>query len=581
MKCRHSGAKTLDGPIVFRTLSEMPPLPVSLGSTLSNKTGTWRYIRPFYEDRTPPCNHACPAGSDVVRYIIGLCDGDVEGAWRTLVAENPLPGVCGRVCPHPCESECNRGTLGGAIAIHALERYLADEAAAHRWRPARAGVRLSHRVAIVGSGPAGLSCAYHLARMGYQPTVYEARNEVGGLLRHAIPAYRLPRAVLDREVANIEALGVRFVLNARLGDNLPLRKLLDLDAVFLALGQGLSRPLGVAGEEAAGVMPGLEFLRQVAQGQTVEIGRQVLVVGGGNTAIDAARTAVRLGAAVTVVYRRSERQMPAIAEEVEEARAEGVAFRFLANPTSVLVEGGRAVGLRCVEMRLGEPDSSGRERPVPIPGSEFDLAADTIIAAIGQELEVSALQESGLHLREGRLLTNEAAATALGGVFAGGDAATGAGTVAAAVGSGKRAALAIDRHLRGRPLDGFPPLTETVRVGERPMSRLVVRPEDLNLDYLETVPRPVLPQRAAELRRGDWAEVNLGLGAQAVAAEAARCISCGTCIACDTCLIFCPDVAISRAAPGRYSIAYDYCKGCGVCAEECPRAALALEEEGQ
>ena len=568
-------------PVIFHSLAEMPPLPVSLAPTLNNKTGSWHYIRPFYEDKTPPCSHACPAGSDVVGYIGALREGAPAAAWQILVAENPLPGVCGRVCPHPCESACNRGDFGGSIAIHALERFLADEAAAHSWHPPLPQTRRPERIAIVGSGPAGLSCAYHLARLGYQPTVFEAENNVGGMLRYAIPTYRLPRAVVDREVAAIESLGVQFMLNSRLGDSLSLRQLHEFAAVFLAPGQGLSHSLDIPGDASPGVTSGLAFLRRVATGQDAGIGRRVLVVGGGNTALDAARSALRLGAGVTVLYRRTENQMPAIAEEVEEARAEGVRFRFLTAPLQVLSEGKQLTALRCCEMRLGDPDASGRARPLPIPGTEFDLPADTVIAATGQSLDVALLQSAGLHIEHGHIVIDQASATALPGVFAGGDAATGAGTVAHAIGSGKRAALAIDAMLHTGQAGSFPPLDETVHAAARAASRVVVRAADINPDYIESLPRPTLPQRPIAERTGGFAEVNLGLTSEVAAQEAARCISCGTCLSCDTCLIFCPDVAIARRPGGGYTIAYDYCKGCGVCAQECPRAALSMEEEGQ
>ncbi len=567
-------------PILFETLADMPPLPVSLGPTLYNRTGSWRYIRPVHRDRTPPCNHACPAGNDVVHWLAALRAGDVEGAWRILVAENPLPGVCGRVCPHPCEAECNRADLGGAIAIQAVERYLADEAAAHGWRLERPASRRGRRVAIVGAGPAGLSCAYHLARLGHRPTVYEAQDRPGGLLCHAIPAYRLPPPVLEREVEAIKALGVRFVLNARLGDNLSFERLLEAEAVFLAPGQALSHPLGVPGEGAAGVIGGLDYLRAVATGRPPDLGPQVIVVGGGNTAMDAARSALRRGAAVMVLYRRGKAQMPAIPAEVEEARAEGVEFRFLAAPLAVIARSGRVAALRCQAVRLGEVDASGRERPVPVPGSEFDLPASAVIAATGQELDARPLAGTTLRAEGGLIPTDAASATALSRVFAGGDAATGAGTVAQAIGSGKRAALAIDWQLRTGSLEGFA-LGSPARATARAAADTVVRPADLNPDYIDPGPRPALVQRPAGVRRGDLAEVNLGLPTGAASAEAARCISCGTCTTCDTCLIFCPDVAIARAGGSHYAVAYDYCKGCGICAQECPRAAIAMEEEGQ
>jgi len=584
MKSKHSMPKPAapDAPITFASLAEMPPLPVSLGSTLNNKTGTWRYIRPLYEDKTPPCNHACPAGNDVVRYIGALRDGDVEAAWRILVAENPLPGVCGRVCPHPCEHECNRGEFGGAIVIHAIERFLADEAAAHGWAVERSQARHPEHVAIVGSGPAGLSCAYHLARLGYQPTVYEAQAQPGGLLRYGIPGYRLPKDVLDREIAAIERLGVRFALNQRLGDNLGWPALAAADAVFLATGQGLSRPLRIPGEGLAGVISGLELLRRVACGQRVEPGAQAIVIGGGNTAIDAARTAARLGATVTLVYRRTQAEMPAIPAEVAEARAEGISFRFLAAPIEVLDDAGRVHGVRFQQMRLGEPDASGRARPEPVPGEEFTLPADTLIVAAGQEIDGSPMRGSGIGIERGRILAGDAAQTGVPRVFAGGDAATGEGTVAQAIGSGKRAALAIDRFLRTGSFEGLPPAAAgAVHAVERRATSVVVRAASLNADYIAPAPAPQMAGWVPMQIKGDFAEVNPGLSPAAAASEAARCISCGTCIACDTCLIFCPDVAIARAEGGRYTIAYDYCKGCGICATECPRAAMRMEEEGQ
>jgi len=586
MKSKHSMPKPAapDAPITFASLAEMPPLPVSLGSTLNNKTGTWRYIRPFYEDRTPPCSYACPAGNDVVHYIGALRDGDPEAAWRILVAENPLPGVCGRVCPHPCERECNRREFGGAIAIHALERFLADEAAAHGWTIGAGPARRPERIAIVGSGPAGLSCAYHLARLGYEPTVYEAESQPGGLLRYGIPAYRLPKDVLDREIAAIERLGVRFALNRRLGDNLAWPELAAADAVFLATGQGASRPLQVPGEGAAGVIAGLDFLRRVATGKSLGTvaGSKAIVIGGGNTAIDAARTALRLGASVTVVYRRTEAEMPAIAGEVAEARAEGVAFRFLAAPAQVLAEGGQVRSVRFQEMRLGAPDASGRARPEPVPGHEFVLPADWVIVAAGQELDPAPLQGAGIPVEHGRIRAGEAAETGVARVFAGGDAATGEGTVAQAIGSGKRAALAIDHYLRTGSTEGLVlPQGRAAHATPRNAAEAVVRPADLNADYITPEPAPELEAWAPPQMVGNFAEVNAGLAGQAAAREAARCISCGTCISCDTCLIFCPDVAIAHAEGGRYAIAYDYCKGCGICATECPRSALHMEEEGQ
>jgi len=582
--------------ITFKTEADMPPMPLSLGTTLVNKTGSWRYIRPLYVDKTPPCNHSCPAGEDIVGYLALIKEGRYKEAWELIKQENPFPGVCGRVCPHPCESECNRGELGGAIAIHTLERFLADWAA--RGMGEEGGKRredfASHlsplgRVAVIGSGPAGLSCAYYLARHGYYATVFEALPFAGGMMRMGIPEYRLPREVLDREIADIEALGVEIRTNMRVGDDLKLSDLEDYQAIFIAVGLQKSRKLNVPGEDAEGVIPGLEFLKRVNLGEEVQVGPRVAVIGGGNTAIDAARSALRLGSEVTILYRRSREEMPAIAEEVEEALAEGIRIRYLAAPTKILAEDGRVSKLECIGMRLGEPDESGRRRPMPIAGSEYALEVDTIIPAIAQEEDVSFLEteswksETGeqrlIGVRRGRLFIDAAGATTLPGIFAGGDIATPFGTVAHAVGSGKRAALAIDRYLRGEDLEGFPPIDEAVHAVPKDVDPTVVRFEDLNLAYFEEMERTEQAQRPIAERVRGFEEVNLGFGEDEARAEAERCCSCGTCNFCDTCFIFCPDVAISRVDHRGYKVNYDYCKGCGVCAEECPRYAISMGRE--
>ena len=572
-----------DEVITFRSEADMPPMPASLGTTLYNKTGSWRYMRPFYLDKTPPCSHNCPAGEDISLQISLIAQGRFEEALELIRLENPFPGVTGRVCPHPCETECNRAEYGGRVAIHDLERFVADHVAPKR-PSVQASQRRDAKVAIIGSGPAGLTCAYHLARWGYPVTVFEALPVPGGMMRVGIPDYRLPKDVLEREIAAIEALGVEIKTNMRLGDNLSLDDLGDYKAIFIAVGLSKSRRLNIPGEEARGVIPGLEFLKRLNLGEEVQVGSRVVVVGGGNTAMDAARSALRLGAKVTVLYRRSRQEMPAIPEEVEEALEEGVDIQFLATPVEVLTHDGQVVGLRCVRMRLGEPDESGRRRPIPIEGSEFTVQADAVIPAIGQVADLSFLDEQ-VKVERGRIVIDRAGATTRPGIFAGGDVATPFGTVAHAIGSGKRAAMAIDRYLRGEELPSFPPFEESVRFSPRPVESEIVRFEDLNLAYFEWAERRESAVRPPEERVKDFDEVALGLDEEQALAEASRCFNCGTCIMCDNCLNFCPDVAISRkngSGPVSYpfyEINYDYCKGCGICAEECPRDAISLEEE--
>jgi 2-oxoacid:acceptor oxidoreductase delta subunit (pyruvate/2-ketoisovalerate family) len=565
--------------IVFKTESDMPELAMSLGSTLYNKTGSWRYVRPIYRDKMSPCNQACPAGEDIVGYLQMVKKGQVEQALQRILEENPFPGVCGRVCPHPCESECNRAQLGGAIAIHAMERFLSDLPHARHLPRLQPTAPPESKIAVIGSGPAGLSCAYQLARRGYEVTVFEALPVAGGMMRVGIPSYRLPREVLEAEIAAIASLGVDICTGVRLGGNLSFDDLHDYQAVFLAVGQHRSRKLDVPGEDADGVMPGLAFLCEINLGKDVRVGSRVAVVGGGNTAMDAARAAIRLGAPeVTILYRRSRHEMPAVADEIEETEQEGIPIEFLTSPVEVLTEDGHVTGLRCVRMRLGAPDESGRRRPQPIAGSEYTLAADTVIPALGQEADLAFLDES-LQMERGLILISNATLTSRQSVFAGGDAATGFGTVAHAIGSGKRAALAIDRHLRGEALDTFPSLEEQVRVAPREVDPTVVHFEDINLAYFDEEPRTPQPQRNAAERIKDFAEVNQGFSESDAQREAERCFSCGTCNQCDTCWLFCPDVAIHRVDHQGYEVNYDYCKGCGVCAEECPREAIVMEEE--
>jgi NADPH-dependent glutamate synthase beta subunit-like oxidoreductase/Pyruvate/2-oxoacid:ferredoxin oxidoreductase delta subunit len=572
----------------------IPRISVSSTSTRANRTGSWKYIRPQYRDGVAPCNARCPTGVDVEGYMNLLRQGRRAEAVELLLRENPIPAITGRVCHHPCESACNRAHFDAAVAVHAVERVLGDEvlgtlpAPADRTRP--------ERIAVIGSGPAGLACAYHLVRLGYGVSVFDDAAEAGGMLRQGIPAYRLPRAVLDRQIEWLAALGVEFRCGERIDGPAARDLLADYQTVFLATGAHLGRPLGVPGESGPGVRPGLDFLKAVNRGERPELGERVVVVGGGNTAMDCARTALRLGASATVLYRRTRAEMPAIAAEIEEATREGVDFIFLAAPRAFVHQRGRLVGVVCDLMELGEPDASGRRRPVLVPGAEFTLPADTVLTAVGEEIDAAALPP-GVPIVDGAVLADALGSTERGAVFAGGDVAGITRTVADALGSGKAAAIGIDRYLTWLAGDeSLRPAADELRWaggavritrwrGDDPIARRgavneVVGPDAINFAHFVPGARAADRFAATNGARPAFGEVNQGLLLSDALAEAGRCCNCGVCNDCELCLIYCPDAAITRRAGGGFDIDLDYCKGCGVCAYECPRGALVMTREG-
>lgn len=527
-----------------------------------NRTGSWRVFRPFYEPKTAPCRTACPAGQNIPLWVDLVKRGKTRDAWKVYVEDCPFPAILGRVCFKFCEARCNRLQYDEPVSINALERFLGDKALEANWRPEETKSR-NGNIAIVGAGPAGLSAAYFLMRMGFGVTIYDSSTEVGGLLQIGIPAYRLPKAVLRREIDNnILLSGVGLWLGRKVDERMLTGLAETYDEVIIATGAHLSRDLKIDGEGLPGVMSGLKFLAWVAaDGKSradIKIGPRVAVIGGGNTAIDAARSALRLNGVeqVLVVYRRGEEEMPAHAEEVEQAEIEGVKFMFLMAPVKIR-PGILENILTCQKMKLGEPDGSGRRKPVPVEDAYFEIAADTIIKAVGEE---SGLEGFGIRLAGDAEIVPGAVYRAGEKIIVIGDALSGPSSVAHAVLSGKKAALL------------------ACGVSPRDSAGKIVRITDINPDYFRTLPKVLSPRLYDKLRNKNFAEVNLGLGEAKALEEALRCFACGFCNHCDNCYRFCPDGAVRKTVAG-YEINYDFCKGCGVCAEECPRGVIGITKE--
>jgi len=522
--------------------------PVQVLSEFDEGLGTRKAIyRPFAQAIPPvfvidkkdsPCKIACPAHIPVQGYVALIGEGKFQEALELVRETVPFAGTLGRICYHPCEMICKRQEVEQPLSICALKRFVYDACSGGELPEAAERV-YQEQVAIVGAGPAGLTAAYHLARTGYGVTVYEALPVAGGMLAVGIPEYRLPRDVLNHEIDLIRALGVEIRLGTPVGrDGGP--SLDDLhrenDAVFLAVGAHQSRRLDIPGEDLEGVIHSTDFLRRLGLGEEVALGRRVAVIGGGNAAVDAARSALRLGSEVTVVYRRSRAEMPAIPAEVEAAMEEGVQFHFLATPTRVLEQDGRVVGMECIRMALGEPDESGRRRPVPVPGSEFTLELDTVIVSIGQQPDLTPL--AGAETTRWRTLAADqnTLVTPVEGVFAGGDAVTGPAMAIDAMAAGKRAAETIHRYLRGQDL-----LVGRTFEWPRPEEIEVTIPRDVEL-----AERPEMTHLPLAERRTTFHEVELGLTEEQAVAEAQRCLSCAVCSECLECVRACQAQAIDH-----------------------------------
>lgn len=574
-----------------------------------------------WADCIAPCSMACPAGTDAQAYIGLIAQGRYRDAAKFIKQTNPMPAVIGRICTRPCEGNCRRDLVDEEVAICFLKRFVADKdmQSSDRFRP-EVKPPTGKKVAIIGAGPAGLSAAYYLAIEGHKPVIFEAQPKPGGMLRYGIPAYRLPKGVLDREIETITELGVEIRVNQALGKDFSLEDLKhNYDAVFLGIGAQKGIRLGIESGQSGGILSGIDFLKDIGLGKEIKIGERVAVIGGGNTAIDAARSALRLGAKeVNLIYRRSRKEMPAHDIEVEEAEREGLKLILLSNPTEVL-ENGRVTRIKCIRMVLGEPDESGRCRPEPVPGSEFDLDVDMVIAAVGQAVDGSSL--NGVMNGRGRIgVDPKTMQTDIEGVFAGGDAVTGPWVAISAIAGGRRAAIAIDQYLRGEQIDIGP---------EKPFSAVKVGVNRDNLPEKDEKARINMPVLSISERLNTFAEIELGYSEEQALEEARRCMECGCikqnqchlrklaieydiepnlngesmrhfkihdrhpiilrdmnkCILCGNCVRICDEIVQVQALAydeinnaiitmGSTSLLETACEACGQCVSACPTAAL-------
>jgi NADPH-dependent glutamate synthase beta subunit-like oxidoreductase len=527
--------------------------------THAKGTGPIRRQRPVYVDLLPPCNNACPAGENIQAWLDLAQAGKYREAWETLVRDNPMPAVHGRVCYHPCETACNRGMLDASVGIHAVERFLGDLATKEKWPFKIEAAPSGKRVLVIGAGPSGLSAAYHLARLGHTVEIHEAGPLPGGMMHFGIPAYRLPRAELMQEIGRIEGMGVKIVLNHKVTDLLAEQQAGGFDAVFIAIGAGVGKHVDIPARDAVRVFDAVSLLHDVSSGEAPRLGRRVVIYGGGNTAMDAARTVKRLGAdEALIVYRRDRAHMPAHAFEADEATEEGIKIKWLTTIKEVI-----GSDLTVEEMEL---DAEGRPHPT---GRLEELKADAIVLALGQETDSGFLRQvPGIEFTaDGAIKVGPDMMTGRPGIFAGGDTVPGERTVTVSVGHGKHAARDIDRWLSGSRVD-------------RPPRHPLVSFAMLHLPVYSDADPSLQKTRAAAERVAGFEEVVAGLDERSARYEAERCLSCGNCYECDNCYAACPEDAIVKLGPGRrYRYDYDLCTGCAVCFEQCPCHAIEMVAE--
>ena len=527
-------------------------------TSLSNHTGSWRTLRPVNVFKLPPCNNQCPAGENIQQWLYYAGEGDYEHAWRVLTEENPLPACMGRVCYHTCEGKCNRGFLDESLGINSVERFLGDYALEHNLGFKMPSRETGKKVLIIGSGPAGLSAAYQLRRFGHKVHIVEMGQEPGGMMRYGIPVYRLPRNILDAEIKRITDMGVEIECGRKVENIEAEKRSGNYDAVILCLGASISTNVDIPQGDTTSILNALNVLGEIETKGDIQIARRVAVYGGGNTAVDVARSLRRIGAEPIIVYRRNRDKMPANEEEMDAAIEEGIQVKWL----STIAEA-RKDSLKIEKMVL---DENGKPKPT---GEYEELPADAVVLAIGQNVDTSVISKiSGLNMeKDSVVIDNETMMTSVDGIFAAGDCASTDRTVTRAIGMGKHAARSVNAYLNGRAY-------------KKAEKHEIAKFEDMHPWYYTDAPKQIREELEAARRSGTFDEVQKGLTEENAVFEARRCLSCGNCMECDNCYGVCPDSAIIKLGAGKgYEFNYDYCKGCGVCAQECPCGHIKMVPE--
>lgn len=562
----------------------------------SNMTGSWRYLAPCVSEKTPPCRAACPLGVPVSDFIEHIENGEINKAAAAILEENPMPSVCGRICVHPCEENCNRGLFDRSVAIHILERYAGDNCSSIKIKKER---QKNKHIAIVGAGPSGLSAAYFLLRLGYRITIFEKNPEPGGILRYGIPGYRLPRDVLKRAIGNVLSLYPELRTRAVYGKDFTLKDLESFDAVFFGTGAQEGREIGLHSGHPREIISGIDLLRLIDMGDHAKIGNKIVIIGGGNTAIDAARSLLRLGRKPVILYRRDIEDMPAFKKEVSEALREGVLIETRAIVKEIVKEEGSIIGVSCARVNIdrngkdGKPDKTALRE---IDNSRFFIEAENIVTATGEVPDLSIMPEN-IGCSEGKIGTDRYAMTSIPGIFAGGDLINQPHLVVHALASGKRAAISMDAWLCGA---SPPEFFGAIATGQDGLSfkeyssirsdllkgkeiltgvpQSVCGIERINLDYFEHVERTREKKLPLSERINTFHEVHTGFDAKNSMSESARCFHCGRCVLCGNCITFCPDISITSSTKHKLiEIDFDYCKGCGLCSMECPRGVIGMK----